>query len=460
MLPLFDQVNDLDRRAYDTYKMSEELLMEHAAIGLARQIDFLAVPRSRVLIVCGPGNNGADGLALARLLAGRYRVCVWLVASPRGSLGRRQLERLEALGISIVHEMVDEGWDVVVDALYGSGQNRPLSDGDAKVVAWLNRLSGLKIACDVPTGLMMDGTIQGEVFRADVTVTMGAAKTALYSDSAKEVVGKIVVAGLGLPEDAYCGYTPMALLEEEDLKLPLRHACASHKGSYGHVAVMAGEKPGAALLAANAALSFGAGLVTVVSSTPPQALGMELMHHSDIPERATAIAVGMGLGEIDEKMVRKLSCDPRPMVVDADLFASPSIGLLLARQAPTILTPHAKEFGRMAGLEADEVQRRRFAVAREFGLTHPGVILILKGANPLIVHGEKLRVVACGSVALAKGGSGDVLAGMVAALLAQGWEPFEAASQAVLAHAIASRRVGVNNYALTPLALIEEIKKL
>lgn len=462
MRPLYDSVEFLDQRCYRSYHMSEELLMEHAALAMARELEGALPDKSRVLIVCGPGNNGADGLALARLLAARFVPAVYLPLGASSPLCRVQLERVRALGIAVV-ETPGEA-EAIVDALFGSGGRLP-DTATIPILERLNRQGGFKLACDIPTGITRQG-VGPVVFRADVTVTMGADKTALYHDGAKPYTGRIVVASLGVAPRDYADATAMGVMEEGDLALPLRHDPVAHKGSFGHVAVMMGDKPGAAELAARAALAFGAGLVTVVS---PRAapLPPDVMNSRAVPSGANVLVAGMGLGTGEAARQAFAALEGGiAAVVDADMFDTPHIVPVLSRSAPTVITPHPKEFAallRRSGLgdwSVEAIQNDRFAAARLFAAAYPTVVLLLKGATTLIVRGERLRVNPLGNVALAKGGSGDVLAGLIGALMAQGYDPYEAAVQASLAHALAAGAYRGNNYALTPSLLIEEIRCL
>jgi len=460
MRNLYEDVSALDRRCYDLYRLSEDILMEHAATALAAAVRRQN-PR-RVLVVAGPGNNGGDGVAAARQLLGEYEVELFMPYGAKSGMCRLQLERFEAAGGRLADEMGEA--DAIVDALFGSGLRRPLREEAVALVERLNGMGGYKIACDIPTGLDPKGAPLPVAFRADRTVTMGAPKLALYGDYAKEFVGEIEVADLGVSRPLYEEESPYKLLEPSDLRPPRRERPSVNKGDFGHLAVIAGEKEGAAIIAAKAALGYGAGLVTVVRNEPIS-VPYELMHAHALPPKCTALAVGMGLGMEygDAEFAELVLGFKGPMVIDADLFYSPKI-LELLRRDRIVLTPHPKEFAsllRLCGvgeLSVQEIQRDRFGAALLFSRRYPNAVLILKGANPIVAKGERLFVNPLGTPALAKGGSGDVLTGLVGALLA--YEPLEAAIQASLAHAVASRRIGVADYGMTPTDLIEAVRRL
>lgn len=460
---LYLEVTSLDQRTLTKFGLTEEIMMEHAAMALRENIRKRFSRDASVLIVCGSGNNGADGLALGRLLLGDYDVTVHLPFGASSPLAQLQRERLERLGIK--SSPIEEGYDVIVDAMFGSGLSRPLGPTAAEVIERVNAMDGFKIACDVPSGLSRSGTLDPHTFRADLTVTMGAMKRGLFSDAAKELAGEITSCDLGVPRSFYETPSAWQLLEESDLNLPLRTHASAHKGHYGHLCVICGEKTGAAVIAGSAALRFGAGLVSLISNENVQ-LPYELMQSHSLPSTTTAIAVGMGLGsEFDDEELAQLLENELPMVLDADILTHPILARLLKRQQ-IVLTPHPKEFTRLlrcceiADIDVATLQNNRFAYAEQFCTAYPNAVLVLKGSNVIIGHGENFFINPHGTVALAKGGSGDVLGGLIGALLAQGYEPLDAAIRGSLAHTVGARKWIGNNYALTPFDLIERIAHL
>lgn len=463
MRNLYLEVNSLDQRTVAKFGLTEEIMMEHAALALRQTLRSRFSRGAKVLIVCGSGNNGADGLALGRLLLGDYDVTVHLPFGASTPLAQLQRERLERLGVK--NSPIEEGYDIIVDAMFGSGLSRPLGPTAAEVIERVNAMDGFKIACDVPSGLSPDGTLDRSTFRADLTVTMGAYKRALFSDAAKEVAGEISSCDLGIPRSFYETPSAWRLLEESDLSLPRRTHASAHKGHYGHLSVVCGEKTGAAVIAGSAALRFGAGLVSLISNENVQ-LPYELMQSHSLPSTTTAIAAGMGLGtEFDDEELAQLLENELPMVLDADILTHPILAKLLKRRQ-IVLTPHPKEFTRLlrcceiADIDVATLQNNRFAYAEQFCAAYPNAVLVLKGSNVIVGHGGNFFINPNGTVALAKGGSGDVLGGLIGALLAQGYEPLEAAIQGSLAHTIGAKKWLGNNYALTPFDLIERIVHL
>lgn len=454
MQKLFDEVASLDKRCYDEFFLNEDILMEHASSGMADYIHQNFKKNSKVTIVCGSGNNGADGIALARLLHANFDISIFYAKKPSSKMALLQQRRTQSIGVKECIKL--EECDVLVDAIVGTGFCGELSGELLEIIDEMNRLNAFKISCDMPSGF---------AFRADVTLTMGALKKSLFLDSSKEMVGDIKVINLGVSRDIYETQSNTRVLDLEDLKLPYRDKKVSNKGTYGHLAVVGGEKIGACMLSARAAFGFGSGLVTVVGS---QKTGIPhaIMHSNTIPKNATAICMGMGLGaafgtrELFEFLDNNL-----PLIADADLFYMPTILEILKRDA-VVLTPHPKEFVsllRITGLAdilVDELQEKRFYFAELFCKKFPKVVLLLKGANVIIAQGELLFVNPHGSGVLAKGGSGDVLSGLIGSLLAQGYTPLESAINASLAHVKLALNYTGATFSLTPDDLIDGIKNL
>ncbi|WP_317372217.1 NAD(P)H-hydrate epimerase, partial [Helicobacter canis] len=260
---LYTTTQALDKRALSKYLLSDELLMENAANALLSLIDKLTHKGSVVTIVCGSGDNGADGYALARKLQGSYITRIYEAKEPKSRLCKLQSERAQVAGCEWVKKLLP--CDMLVDCLFGSGFAGELSAESMKLLEQMNTCARLNIACDVPSGLDLQGRVGSIAFRADYTLSMGALKVALFSDEAKDLTGKVLVGDLGVSRELFEVQSPFYLLEESDMRLPHRTKQNCHKGSFGHIAVIAGEKAGAAELSALSGLRMGAGLVSVVS---------------------------------------------------------------------------------------------------------------------------------------------------------------------------------------------------
>ena len=467
MKKVFEHCYDLDRRCYEKYNLTEDILMEHAAEAMERHIREFHGEKGRILIIAGPGNNGADGITLARLLHGDYEISLYLPYGAKSNMAKIQLERLCQLGLEPVQALPYHA-DIIVDALFGAGFAKSLDTRGMDLVDTLNSIDAYKIACDIPSGIDPKGNPNPIAFKADTTITMGALKTALYSDHAKPYVGQIEVAALGISRRNYEHHTNTFLLEEKDFNPPIRTNPASHKGTYGHLCVIAGNKRGAAVLCGLAGLRFGAGLVTLISDRSIDNLPFSLMQSGTLPDTTSAIAMGMGMGyEYDPILIKSTIVEEDiPILMDADMCYVPWIKTLLDTCSKTIVTPHPKEFATLLKtLEIDEVsvsqiQKDRFGWAKRFSELYPNTVLILKGANTLIAHEGIIYINPLGNQVLSQAGSGDLLSGLVASLLAQGYTPLNAAINGSLAHAFCARHYEGADFSATAEDLIDVIRTL
>lgn len=526
MKKLYQSSANLDKRAISKFLLSEEILMENAANALASLISKITHKKSVITIVCGSGDNGGDGYALARKIRGDYLVRVYEAKEPKSTLCKLQAQRAQVCGVEWTKKILP--CDVVVDCLFGSGFSGELGSEFITLIGQMNSCARVKIACDIPSGLDISNgfdTRVKEAFRADYTLCMGALKIGLFSDNAKDFVGEVIVGDLGVSREDYEVQSPFFLLEESDLLLPQRREKSCHKGDFGYVAFICGEKLGASVLAAKSALRMGAGKVSLIKdfgkdldkdggtagakdfsdSTQREssqskssdfaliATNPEIMLEQCLPKGANVLVVGMGLGlglkNANFKTALKSALADSSVdfvVLDADMCYAKFVAELLSdevAQGKIVLTPHPKEFASLAKIcsiledssqanegqasqEIDLVLQNRFSLALKFSQTYPKATLLLKGANSIIAQNGKLYINPLGSQALAKGGSGDVLCGVIAAYLAQSAakatpkkSPLDCTINASLAHALASHREK-NSYALTPLLLIEHLGNL
>ncbi len=466
MLSVYEKVNALDKRAIEEFNLSEDVLMENAAMALERAVLQNASLGAKVIILCGSGDNGGDGYALARRLVGRFKTLVFEMKLAKSPMCQLQKERAKKAGVVI--KAYEENalnqnleCDVLIDCVVGShfkGELESFLNFES-----LSQKARFKIACDIPSGINSKGRVDKGAFKADLTISMGAIKSCLLSDKAKDYIGELKVGHLGVFNQIYEIPTDTFLLEKSDLKLPLRDKKNAHKGDYGHAHVLLGKHSGAGLLSALSALSFGSGVVSVqaleceiTSNNKP----LELVFCENFPNPLSAFALGMGLENIPKDFEKWLEL--APCVLDAGVFYHKEV--LQALEKEVILTPHPKEFLsllKLVGINISmlELLDNKLEIARDFSQKYPKVVLLLKGANTLIAHQGRTFINTLGSVALAKAGSGDVLAGLIVSLLSQNYTPLDATINASLAHALAGLEFK-NNYALTPLDLIEKIKRL
>lgn len=458
MQHVYDEVGCLDKRCYESFNLSEDLLMEHAALGMASFIRNNFETSKTILVVCGVGNNGADGIALSRLLYLEYDIKLYIPFVLKSQMSKIQYSRVVALNIPIISYLCS--CDIVVDCLYGSGLNRILDKEHTEIIHKLNRLEAYKIACDIPSGINQEGQILTEAFIADATLTMGALKKSLFTDNAKDFIGDLEVCNLGLSRELYERDSDIFYLEKEDMELPFRNSKNSHKGKFGHSVIIVGEKEGAGLICADASFSFGSGLVSILSHNNLQ-IPNHIMKTHCLPKNMTSLAIGMGLGNYEKSEVKKFLKRDVKKVIDADLFYEELILDILYDEV--VLTPHPKEFvsllnlTKVATISINELQNNRFKYLKLFCAKYSNVTVVLKGANTLIGKNEKIYINSHGTQALSKGGSGDVLSGLIASLLSQGYECLDAAITASLAHSFAASEFTKNSYSLKPQDIIQGV---
>lgn len=469
----------LEKLAKASFAIPPFLMMENAARSLADFIlDFQ--PES-LLILCGKGNNGGDGYAVARLLQGKCRVSIFSLEEPAAEEAKVQYEMCCKLDLEILTD-ADKlpQTDIILDCIYGSGFHGELPQAAKKVLDFANRQEALRIACDVPSGLY---------FCADYTITMGCHKLTLYSDKAKEVCGKIIKSEIGISSNKLEADNTVAaeLVEATDIKLPVRKKRSAHKGSYGHTAVFSGDKGGACILAATAAMNFGSGLTTIINHTGSGLsqfkISPSLMVSDKLPKKTSCLLLGPGLVDhnlSDDQMIGDYfrNGDKRHAAVfDAGVFDMKGYIEEIktySQEASNqiVLTPHLSELQRFlkrvrefypeVSYTEEEISIESLAnspetkvkIGREINRLFPSAALIMKSANTFIAYQGKTYIITDGSQNLAKGGSGDILAGMIAALLAQGYTALDAAITACEHHALTARSLGAESYNLTPEKLI------
>ncbi|MCM1026880.1 MAG: NAD(P)H-hydrate dehydratase [Roseburia sp.] len=466
-----------EMRSYDRYMIEEvgipaAVLMERAALAAFERIREYCreIGGNCVLVMAGTGNNGGDGLALARLLAeAGYRTEVWCPGDEaRGSeLWKLQRKILSRYPVSFVTKPGREEYTILVDALFGVGLSREISGIYAESIELFNRLKGWRLALDLPSGVDSDtGRISGAAVQADETVTFGFCKRGLVLYPGCIRAGIVRTADIGISEIGFDGVNPgMFALDErtEDL-LPSRDN-QGNKGTFGRVLLAAGSvnMAGAAILAARAAYRMGAGMVRVITppenrvilqtAVPEALLGTE----EDLGESlawADVIAVGPGLGTGDgalrilEKLIRESSL---PLLIDADglnlVAERRELRELLAAQGrrgrSVVLTPHMGELSRLTGKSVPELKEDPAGCGRELAMELQAVVAA-KDARTFICRAEgPVCVNLSGCSGLATAGSGDVLAGMISGLMAQGMEPFRAACVAACIHGRRGEEISV-----------------
>jgi NAD(P)H-hydrate epimerase len=453
------EMREVDRRTIEL-GIPGIVLMENAAHRVVEAIAerFAPVASQRIVLLCGKGNNGGDGLAVARQLHTRFRPAaldVVLLAAPEDLKGdaAANYRMLLACGGAVEREIPARARlaTVVVDGLLGTGITGPATGRMLEGIREINAGFPLArvVAIDIPSGMPSDsGEPVGEFARADCTVTFTALKVGQAMPPNCDHVGELVVGAIGSPPELYED-VPLSLVEPAMFRALLApRPPGGHKGTFGHALVVAGSpgKTGAAAMAGIAALRAGAGLVTVVSDEralpqiaghAPELMTARLDELAEVAEGKTVIAIGPGLGHGVADLVKRVAGFGIPMVVDADALTS---DLGRPWPTPTVMTPHPGEMARLTGKTTPEVQKDRLGVARAYAVEH-GVTLVLKGERTLIALADgRVWINPTGTPALGTGGSGDILTGLLAGFLAQfPKQPDEAVAAAVYLHGLSGQ---------------------
>ena len=463
-----EQLAQIDRQTICYEPIAEIDLMERASRALTGWLKNHYSPDTRMAVFAGPGNNGGDALAVARMLSGHgFPMHIFLpeVDRKRSEASLINLERLNQYPEIVVRELNDNrdfpdlaAFDLILDGLYGSGLSRPLEGFAAEVIEWINGSAVEVVSIDIPSGLMCDENLHnsGAIIRATCTLTLESPKLSLFFSENEPYFCRWEIVPFGLSKIAVDeADTNIFFLEQQDVSAILkRRKIFSHKGSYGHGLLLAGStgKFGAAQLAARGALRAGLGLLTVhlpESAGAVLQIGLPESMSSLDPEKNfitelpdlvkyTAIAAGPGLGtqkETQEVMRQLIDQVEVPLILDADalniLAENPAWLKKLTPQ--TILTPHPTEFDRLSGI-ACKTEEERFMIAGQFAISY-GVILILKGAfTRIFLPDGTVYFNSTGNPGMATAGSGDVLTGILLGLLCQGYTPSETALLGVFLH--------------------------
>jgi NAD(P)H-hydrate epimerase len=460
-----------DKHAIEVAGVPSLDLMERAGAGLARVTAAAADDRDgRIRIVIGKGNNGGDGLVAARLLReDGHDVDVLAAGDPSELKGdaRANLDRLPGDSPQPFGAGALNGSAAIVDALLGTGFEGEPREPVLAAIRAINDADSKVVACDVPSGVNAStGEVSGEAVRADVTATFHGAKVGLYVDPGKTHAGHIEVVEIGIPRSAPEPAAAGLISERALLLVPSRQR-SGNKFVSGTVVIAGGARglTGAPAMAALSAMRTGAGYVQLAVPEPAETVLdlklMEAMTHAlphqdgahveagaatvlELAERAGAIVLGPGIGRSDGAVAfaRRVAAQVGvPLLIDADGLNAHAekLELLAARTAPTVLTPHEGELGRLLGIESSDVRGHRIEHARE-AARRSGAIVVLKGDDTLVVPPEGPIAVSPGATpALGTAGTGDVLSGVIGALLSKHMDPFEAACAGVIGHARAGQ---------------------
>lgn len=500
----------IDGYTMETVKIPSLVLMERAAHAVTEVMKRTIRQTDRILAVCGPGNNGGDGVAAGRILfLEGYHVAILFIGdkSKCTEQMKAQLEIARNLGILIENSNKLHEYNIIIDAIFGVGLSKPVTGEIQSVIHEINECKNLVYAVDIPSGISADsGKIMNAAIKADVTVTFGYNKQGLLLYPGAEYAGKVIVADIGFPESALLQVKPNSFYyEPEDVKRIPGRPDYSHKGSFGKVLIIAGSKGmcGAACLSAKAAYRSGAGLVKVLSSKENRAVIQSVLPEAlfsaydedglQEDERqkellkdlswATVIVIGPGLGlsptakKLFNTVIEKAKV---PVILDADAISllagkldrmsdttnPASVAERLKQisellKEDTVLTPHLGELSRLLGVPVSEISDNIIDTASQCSYNKK-LVYVIKDARTIVAGDSSKYINVSGNNGMATGGSGDVLTGIIAALAAQGMTAYEAACLGVYIHGLAGDKAAEEKgtYSLMAGDIVNSIEKV
>lgn len=464
-------VNSQEMKEIDNYSIQKIgipslVLMERAALSVVEVLSKEIQKKDSILIVCGTGNNGADGIAVGRILYHLgFNVDILVVGDrAKGTQEfQTQLNISKNIGMNIFNQQDENEYNIVVDAIFGIGLSKDVTGIYKEIIEWMNATSAKIYSIDIPSGIHANtGKVMNIAVRADETITFGFHKVGNILYPGAEYAGKITLKDIGFPDKAREYTQPECFMyEEEDIKRLPQRANYSNKGTFGKVLVIAGSRniAGACYLSAKAAYRMGAGIVQIFTANEnrevlqtllPEALittyDKESFYKDSYVESviheiktAASIIIGPGIGleqEAKQLLVLVLEHGEVPTIIDADginLLATEYPGKYKDLPKNYILTPHLKEMSRLMRCNVDIIRGELLSIAQE-ATTKCGYTLVLKDTRTIVACGESKYINTTGNNGMATGGSGDVLTGIIGALSAQGMEPFAAAALGVYIH--------------------------
>lgn len=465
------QMNTIDHEATSRFLIPSLILMEHAAHGVFMAMQEWIKKEDVIVIVCGSGNNGGDGFALARMLyLSGYQVALHIVGNKKHFTidAEKNYNACMALHIPLTKDYKHA--TVIVDCLFGTGLSRNVEGKYKDVIASMNASKAMVVSMDIPSGVSCDdGKVLGVAVRADYTYTMQCGKLGLYVYPGREYSGKVRVLDILIPKVLVeeCESQKYLMMKEEMQQLLPKRKMHSHKGTYGKVVCIGGSKGmnGAISMAALSAMKSGCGMITCavpecishsVSQVVLESMSIALSDTEGHFSKAAAkelkekihlydvALIGCGIGRSNEieAMMKMLLDKEIPLVIDADaLYAYRPYMNEYAHRKNVILTPHLKEFVALTGNSMENVVNDSVACVEAFTKAYPEITLVLKSETTIIAKGEQMYVNTYGNNGLAKGGSGDVLAGIITGMYAQLKDPLIAAALGVFLHAYSADEI-------------------
>lgn len=482
-------MREIDKYCIETLKIPGIVLMENAALKVLKNLDL--ENNNSFAVICGKGNNGGDGFAIARhLQALDKKIEVFLIGPKEGMSEDCNINYtiLKNMGVTIskidnledIHELRDSvaRCEVTIDAVFGTGLSKNVDGIYDTVISIINENSMNTVAIDVPSGFNSDtGKVKGNCVKAHKTITFQLYKKGFLNYESDRYTGEIVVEAIGIPDYVIDKFHNNEFIVDRKIvksKLHIRDKY-SHKGDYGRILIVAGSKgfTGAAYIASEGAVRSGAGLVTlccteeiqsVLSSKLVEAMTVSFNDKARLKEAAAksdCIAIGPGMGNNEETfedvkyILENASC---PVVIDADGINVLKDNLLLLknRKNGVVLTPHLGEMSRITGLSIEYIKENRIEVSEKFAKEF-GVIVILKGYNTIITDGIITMINPTGSSSMASGGMGDCLTGIIVSFIGQGYKPFEAAYLAAYVHGYAGDKLSKDMFCVNASHVLERI---
>lgn len=456
------QCREIDELSQKVYGLSSEILMEAAGATAARELEQSYYPELKtgeLAVVCGPGNNGGDGLVLARHMhsAGFRQLTIYITDTPKSELGLLNLKRAELHGIKVISlkenfEKLDKlkSANLIVDAIFGVGLNKSIDGDYLKVIEIINSCKVPKVSLDTPSGLDCDkGVVLNNCVKASMTISFGLAKPGFFVGQGPQFVGRLRVVPIGFPFECLRGVATSHFLFTERLArryLPKRKSTAN-KSDFGHAVVLAGSKQavGAGVMSAQSAFRMGVGFVSWICKSPmtldflntPEAFYQEyesdFLNKLNKPPTAALIGPGFGVDEKTKQAIEQLKQLDIPVVLDADAITCCVKYDLFPLPKHWILTPHSGELSRVLEVSPQEIESNRYEYALKAS-KKAGCTVLLKGFRSVLAYDDRIMVIPTGNVALAKAGSGDILSGFLVGLLAQGGEVLQKAATAAYIH--------------------------
>lgn len=486
-----DTLRKIDSHCINELGIPSIVLMENAALKVVSRLKTDIY--EKYTVICGRGNNGGDGFAIARhLIALKKNIKVFLIGE--GALSadcRINYEILNRMGIKIetILSLEDvlklknsiESSEVVVDAIFGTGLQRILREPFLSAIRAINERGKFIISVDVPSGMEGDnGEILGDCVRAHETISFELYKRGFLNYNAQKYIGKVYVESIGVPEAVIVHHHMSEYITERNEMSSLipKREVFCHKGNAGRVLVIAGSKgfTGAAYIAAEAAVKTGAGLVTlacdrsvegILASKLTEAMTFGYEHKEELlnlMSMANAIAIGPGLGNSQKSLevVRfVLSNALAPVIVDADGLnvLKDNLQLLKEAKTPLVITPHPGEMARLTGYSVDHINRNRLDISKSFAKEN-SVTVLLKGYNTVISDGNDIFINPTGTSSMATGGMGDCLTGIISSLVAQGLEPIRAAQLGAYVHGFAGDLLSQELHSVTACDVMEALPRI